>query len=230
MVSLAGAFITCRERCGGTVAGWMTLQSVEDRLEELMDLFNAEVLSHNTDGARLKYHRQRVPLTRRNLCKAVYFESAAQLAPCLQDRISWADSSTFQLRDVRAFIDFLRSTFVWSRGCKTLPDSSDDLPRDVGHIPIPTTGDQSHARRECIENARVPVYRVGAGSGSGAGVGTSCMQHRFLALLWLCLQPPVVFVTLGCCCRYMHGVSLPQMATTSCTTSSSTWPGFLLRS
>ena len=101
MVSLAGAFITCRERCGGTVAGWMTLQSVEDRLEELMDLFNAEVLSHNTDGARLKYHRQRVPLTRRNLCKAVYFESAAQLAPCLQERISWADSSTFQLRDVR---------------------------------------------------------------------------------------------------------------------------------
>lgn len=72
----------------------MTLQSVEDRLED-MDLFNAEVLSHNTDGARLKYHRQRVPLTRRNLCKAVYFESAAQLAPCLQDRISWRIPARF---------------------------------------------------------------------------------------------------------------------------------------
>ena len=157
--------MTCRD----VVAGWMQERSVEGRLEELVGLYNAEVHGHTC--ARLQYHQQRMPILRKVLCIGVHTELSTLLTQLLQIRISRADTGIRELRDVHAFVAFLRSTCVWSRGCRHC-DTSDACPHDAEHIPIPT----------CIENtktdrARVPVHVAGAGSGAGARVRTSCMQH-----------------------------------------------------
>ena len=97
------------------VAGWMRQPSVDDRLEQLVGLFNTRFLG---EGPRLQYTRTRMPVSGKLLCTSVHSDSRAdhlKLCSFLEVRVSWEDNERTAKSDVVALIDFLRGALVWSR-------------------------------------------------------------------------------------------------------------------
>jgi len=103
----------------------MRQTSVDDRLKQLVDMFN---MIH-ADGAQLRYKRKRMPLIGEVLCKYVHSASPVDrgaLYDILLARVTWADGTRVGEVDATVFVDFLKGTFVWSRVCGVdvaVPDS-----------------------------------------------------------------------------------------------------------
>ena len=96
------------------VAGWMRQLSVDDRLEQLVGLFNTRVLG---EGPGLQYTRQRMPVSGKLVCKFVHSDLHADrldLYRVLEERLSWEDNARTAERDLSGFVAFLRGTFVLS--------------------------------------------------------------------------------------------------------------------
>ena len=99
------------------VAGWMRQRSVDDRLEQLVDLFNADA---RRGCMHLKYKRTRMPVSGQVLCYFLYAESSADrsmLYVLLAPRVRWADGTQVEQADAMIFVRFLKGTFVRSRVC-----------------------------------------------------------------------------------------------------------------
>ena len=97
------------------VAGWMRQESVDDRLEQLVDLFNADTLR---GSMQLKYKRTRMRVTGATLCNSVHAESSTERSAVyelLAPRVRWADGTQVEQGDAIVFVYFLKGTFVRSR-------------------------------------------------------------------------------------------------------------------
>ena len=93
----------------------MRQPSVDDRLEQLVSLFNTRVLG---EGPGLQYTRQRVPVSGKHVCNVVHPDPHHVrhfLFVLLEERLSWEDNARATEGDVMSFVDFLQGTFVWSR-------------------------------------------------------------------------------------------------------------------
>ena len=109
IVSLVGAVITCR-----WVAGWMHQPRVNEHLEHLLRLYNAEAFP---DSPGMQYTPLRSPIPGALVYKAVHHgsEFARRLCTVLQHCLSWVDNTRIGEADATLIIYFLQSTFVRSR-------------------------------------------------------------------------------------------------------------------
>ena len=89
------------------VAGWMRQESVDDHLEQLVDLFNEAA----PPGSHLQYKRRKMRVTGAALCTSVHAESSTEHSAVYQllaPRVRWGAIS---------FVGFLKGTFARSRVC-----------------------------------------------------------------------------------------------------------------
>ena len=93
------------------VSGWMCQASVDDRLAQLLGLYNVEKAF--SDGLRLRYQRLRSPIPGKFVCTSVHSDSEdsrATLYPFLRRRLSWTDNAEVSIDDVMFFVVFLKGT------------------------------------------------------------------------------------------------------------------------
>ena len=104
------------------VSGWMCQASVDDRLAQLLGVYNMEKAF--SDGLRLQYDQLRTPVSGKFVCTSVHSESEDGRAPlyrCLRHRLSWTDNAAASIDDVQFFVTFLKGTLSGRlRGVGTL--------------------------------------------------------------------------------------------------------------
>ena len=125
------------------VAVWMRRASADDRLEQLIDLFNAEHLLglSAAAGPVLQYQRLRVAVPADFICSAVHSDSDNRnslLYRSLREHLSWSDKAEVTDNTIAYFVLHLKRTFFWPRVWGTdiaVPGSLHVA--DADHIPQP---------------------------------------------------------------------------------------------
>ena len=176
IVSLVGAVIACR-----WVAGWMDQPRVNEYLELLLGLYNAEVFP---DSPGLQYTPLRSPIPGALVYKGLHHgsEFARRLCTVLQHCLSWVDNTRIGEADATLILGFLQRTFAGSR---VLGRGHDSLRAgDAEHIPAGTC---AFAFRNC------------GVSRTGIHLGIMFDASMMIGCLGQLVQVSVRFSTSWCC-------------------------------